>query len=93
MPATVLNLDEHRPHSAGEAICLECRHMWAAVTPIGSYQFDCPKCGSGMGRWRFPFGPEVGVKLWTCRCGNDHFVMTPEKIMCAKCGQRQIGMW
>jgi hypothetical protein len=57
------------PHMAGEAICIGCRHTWAAVAPVGTWQLECPSCGSGNGIWRYPTGAHEGDLGFKCLCG------------------------
>jgi len=49
--ADIIDIDEKRPHKAGQAMCLDCRYEWTAVTPAGTFHMDCPKCQSKRGRW------------------------------------------
>ena len=34
------------PWCNGAAWCLECRHEWVAVRPLGAESLECPACGS-----------------------------------------------
>ena len=38
--------EELGPWCNGAAWCLECRHEWVAVWPLGAESLECPACGS-----------------------------------------------
>ncbi len=84
---------EREPHLAGEAVCLCCRHEWAAVAPTGTWQLECPSCGTMKGVWRYPVGGEVGDACFTCACGCE--ALTAYKraglfhLKCMSCGTEQ----
>ena len=77
------------PHGAGTAKCIDCKHEWQAVVPIGTEWFECPQCLTHKGRWKFSFYPNVGDTIRVCKCGNDLFHLTPEGHLCANCGVYQ----
>ena len=79
----VISLDSHRPHLSGQALCLQCDNTWAAVTPIGTYEFKCPKCRTLKGVF---IGPTAPGEAWECQCGNQHFYITRNGGLCARCG-------
>ena len=79
----VISLDSHRPHLSGQALCLQCDNTWAAVTPIGTYEFQCPKCRTLKGVF---IGPTAPGEAWECQCGNQHFYITRNGGLCARCG-------
>jgi len=41
---TIITLDDHRPHKAGQAMCWLCGHQWTAVAPASTYLLACPHC-------------------------------------------------
>lgn len=84
----LVRLEDHRvdPHLSGPAQCLECKHTWVAVSPVGTQRLECPACGTHKGVWRGTFDPEPGQHVWTCACGNDLFLIQPHRVMCAACG-------
>ena len=45
----VIDLDAMRPHYAGPASCLKCRHEWTAVAPVDVDLLQCGNCGEMMG--------------------------------------------
>lgn len=89
--AEIVTLAEHRPHMTGEARCIECRHEWETSAPVGTVRLECPSCGLDKGAWTG--GCETGADLWTCDCGNDLYVIHGDRIMCARCGLAQHGMF
>lgn len=91
MSDNVVSLAERRPHLSGRARCLECRHVWEAVAPIGAYRLDCPNCALPKGAWVGACMPPDGHAIWQCQCGNDLFVLRPDRIQCARCGDAVRG--
>lgn len=80
------------PHLSGWAQCIECKHRWAAVAPIGTRELECPACGLNKGRFRNVCMPEQTKEIWQCTCGGDLFVVVKsEGYMCANCGLTQTG--
>jgi len=47
--ANVVNLDDHRPHTAQYVACMDCAHDWVAVAPKAVGKLECPSCGSMSG--------------------------------------------
>jgi hypothetical protein len=74
------------PHRQGEARCLNCKHKWQAVAPIGVTGLECPNCGTGQGLFdglsctQFP--------QWSCACGEMVFFIDVNGPYCAHCGIR-----
>jgi DNA-directed RNA polymerase subunit RPC12/RpoP len=90
----VVSLDEFRPHMTGTAVCMNCRHEWQAVAPQGTPVLECPECRCFKGVWKNYVFADVGQSAWQCgKCQNEFFVMMPDRIMCANCGEPQHGMW
>jgi len=79
--------EEEVPHCTGEARCLDCKHTWAAVAPLGVIWLECPACS--LVRGRFVNYVARGDHYWECNCGNDLFKVTPDFIYCPNCGQEQ----
>ena len=74
----VLSLADERTnrvsHLSGEAICLDCGHVWIAVAPVvDGYMswLECPACKLVRGRFKFPI--ERDGLQWRCQCDNDLF--------------------
>lgn len=88
----VINLADNKPHISGEIKCFGCQHKWMAVSPIGTKEFECPKCGTLKGRAIFECIRKDFLH-WTCDCGNDLFSITPKHIYCPNCGKSHTGMW
>lgn len=90
---TVINLAEARkdrePHMQGSAVCLDCKHVWQAVAPLGTKWLDCPSCSLRYGRFQGPVSQGDGEERWTCNCGNDLFHINPTKTYCWACGLEQ----
>jgi hypothetical protein len=85
--ADIINLADHRPHGAGEAVCSHCKHVWEAVAPIGATQLECPECHTLKGLWKAPFAVAEGDLLYVCNCGGDLFFILPDGYhMCRECG-------
>jgi len=82
--------EEKMPHSSGVAICLDCKHEWAAVAPIIDgfiVWLECPSCGLVRGRFKYQF--ERNGEQWKCACKNDLFNIKPEGCYCPNCGAWQ----
>lgn len=78
--------EERSPHLRGAAVCLNCRHHWQAVAPIGVFQLECPSCYTEKGVWNAPIGED---ELWMCNCGSFHFAITRTHARCLHCGNTQ----
>lgn len=76
---------EKSAHLAGPAMCLGCKHTWAAVAPIGTTRLECPDCGTHKGVFRGTMEPE-NSEIWVCVCGNDVFIVQQHQILCPTCG-------
>lgn len=88
MSDNIIDLDFHRfnPHIGGDARCLTCGHEWQAIAPIGTTELECPSCHT----WKGVFiGFAAPDEVWQCDCGNQHFYISHEGAMCARCGVRQ----
>lgn len=85
---TVVNLEqareERKPHMTGPARCLDCKHEWVAVAPVGTIWMECPKCS--LIRGRFVNQVERDGDHWVCNCGNDLFYVTSDGAYCPNCG-------
>lgn len=81
--------EENTPHLAGKAVCLSCRHQWAAVAPIGTVWLECPQCTLLRGRFINPV--ERDCPHWYCHCGCDLFYATENGMYCPNCGTWQHG--
>lgn len=48
MTDNVINFAEKKiqsqSHLTVHAVCMQCRHKWVAVAPIGTYVYECPSC-------------------------------------------------
>ena len=85
----VVELDNYRPHIAGEAHCTQCGFSWIAVAPTGTKWVWCDECGSEKGLFTYPVVKEGDH--WSCGCGNDLFYITRDAIYCPACGNDQEG--
>lgn len=81
------------PHMAGEALCIGCRHHWAAVAPIGTWQLECPECCSLKGIFRHPVGAAEGDAFFRCNCGCEALTAYMRErrfhLKCMSCGVEQ----
>lgn len=75
-------------HLSGPARCIECRHEWEAVAPVGTYELQCPQCSSMKGIFVWSVD-EDGLDRWICHCGADAFMVLRDAIMCYRCGTEQ----
>ena len=84
--AKVINIDEFRPHLAGPAHCLACKHKWVSVVPAaeGNAWLACPNCEREMGHLDWHINPNGAVLV--CRCGNDLFYHQVGGSFCPSCG-------
>lgn len=79
--------EQNEPTVSGEAMCLECGNIWIRVAPAGTYQFECPKCHTMKGVYKYPCEPDD--EMWTCNCGCTLFVMNRKGTICHRCGVYQ----
>lgn len=71
------------PHIEGQVICLNCKHKWHAIAPVGTNHLECNRCHTLRGVWINPLIPKVSLQ---CHCGNMHFIVVPTmKLICASC--------
>lgn len=81
---------ERTPHASGECVCLDCKHEWVGVAPVGEVWLECPACHLVRGRFLNPVVRNEAQR-WTCLCGNDLFYITRECTYCPNCGEIQAG--
>lgn len=90
---TFMRPEPEDPHLAGEALCIGCRHEWAGVAPVGTWQLECPSCGSTKGIWRYPIGAQQGDSFFRCSCGCEaltaYFRSGHFYLKCMSCGADQ----
>jgi DNA-directed RNA polymerase subunit RPC12/RpoP len=79
---------EHTPHVVGKAVCMNCKHQWEAVAPLGTEWLECPACSSVKGLMKCPVQRE-GDHL-TCDCGSALFYIMRTMTYCAICGTENI---
>lgn len=79
--------------SEGAALCIGCRHEWEAAAPTGTWQLECPSCGSMKGIFRHPIGASPGDVAFSCNCGCEALTayMRAGKfwLRCMSCGTDQ----
>jgi len=85
----VIDIDSHRPHFKGEAVCLHCDHHWIAVAPAGTITgLECPECRTHRGIFDYGFGAGAGQSRLLCiACECDLFYIRPNGVHCHRCGQ------
>lgn len=81
----VISIESKKQTVVGDAHCVECCHKWVAVSPVGTYQLQCPLCKSFKGIFSNPCCRFEYPHL-TCSCGNDYLHITPEGYYCPRCG-------
>lgn len=81
----LLDINKFKPHLAGKMVCLECKHNWVGVSPLGISALECPQCGMIKGVHVGVCCPDIA---YTCKCGNHHFFIVYEgKALCCYCGE------
>lgn len=77
--------EERLPHLSGPAICLQCKHTWVAVVPLGTVNLECPKCRLLYGI--FSQMIERSENHFKCDCGSFHFLIGEQSgVYCPNCG-------
>lgn len=84
----VVNLNDHRPHNSGVAVCMCCKHEWNACAPIGTTDLECPKCHTMKGHFKFECARLA--PHWQCVCGNFYFCIIPAGSYCPNCGEMTV---
>jgi len=84
---TVSNILDNKPHISGNAVCLCCGSKWVAVAEIGSVELECPECHTYKGVYEGMTAPD---DIWQCDCGNQHFYISRDAAVCARCGLSQV---
>lgn len=88
----IIELDSFRKKDffSGEAKCLKCGSVHAAVSETFNDFLECPVCGLSFARFVFPVLREP---YWTCQCGNDLFQIVKTDLgafpHCPRCGKIQ----
>ena len=77
---------EKSPHRAGGARCLNCKHEWSAVAPVGTTTLECPNCHTFQGL--FKGASKTEFQQWQCACGEFTFFIDEHSPYCAHCGLR-----
>ena len=82
------------PWIEGRAKCLDCRHEWEAVGPVGTTHLECPLCATKKGVMIAPCDAADGEGVWTCACGCDLFKIVANHgiykwTICLRCGSPQ----
>lgn len=87
----IIALDDYRPdpHIGGECVCLACGHRWAGVAPVGTFELECPECGTKKGVWD-AWCLKNDTPWWQCDCGCDLFRVHSGGFYCANCGAYQV---
>lgn len=86
--AEIHSIDEAKPHTAGPAVCLSCKHEWTAVIVVGVDDVECPECGMHKGVRKGLIYP---TPFWACACGCSHFQINDElQPVCVLCGTAQV---
>jgi len=71
----------------GPAMCTACKHVWTAVAPAGTFEFECPSCGTMRGILSGHVTPgKEPMFVHTCGC----WAFAIGKVMgtvCIGCGE------
>jgi rubredoxin len=78
-------LKKEDPWGSNTIICMNCKHEWIGVFPIGTDIFECPECNTHKGLLKYQFLPEKG-EIRECKCGNTLFYIQREGHFCPNCG-------
>jgi hypothetical protein len=85
----VINFGDYKPHLSGPVRCLNCKHEWIAIAPMGTFaELECPECGFLKGIYVGLFDVEDGVERFLCNCGCDCFLIMVGQFQCIQCGVR-----
>lgn len=90
--AEVIQLADHRPHTTGPAICLQCRYECIAVIPTGLVCTECPECGLSklVRKGLVELQDDGPLRVWVCSCGNQLFEFYEGRgLLCVTCGSWQ----
>jgi len=87
--SNVVGIESARPHLSGPCRCVDCKHEWVGVAPVGTYAMTCPACGADKGGRFAMIIPDEGVPMWRCKCGNCFMVLMRDCWMCPNCGEQQ----
>jgi hypothetical protein len=74
------------PHRTGKARCLNCKHEWVAVAPVGTHALECSQCQTFQGV--FIGASNTQFQQWQCCCGEYLFYIDAKGPYCAHCGTR-----
>lgn len=81
---------ENSPHLEGEAVCVHCKHVWAAVAPVHiNNGLECPECKLRRGVWRYNVEVNENEIRYKCNhCTSEYFMVTLTSVFCIGCGNR-----
>jgi len=85
---------ERSPHWEGRVICMDCRHEWQGVGPVGKHvAIDCPECALPKGVTKWLHGAQVGDVEFRCICGCEaltaYYRAGRFTLCCMACGTNQ----
>lgn len=92
--SNVIDILSRKPHLAGAALCLGCKHTWEAVEPVGTVSLECPECGTDRGVMAGLAFPKDGAMVWTCN-NDDNTLFTKvvgQGWLCVVCGATQTNV-
>lgn len=88
--------EEHSPHIQGRVKCINCKHEWQGVAPVGTTWVECPECGSRKACFYYDVAPNAGQFVFTCNCGcellrlvsdvGEPDFFTSAELLCVNCG-------
>lgn len=82
-------------HTVGAMICELCGHRDpVCASPIGLKHFECSACHRMSSVREELVSPRDGVwRVTCCQCGDQHFAVIPDGLMCGSCGTVQEEDW
>jgi len=80
--------DDTEKRLQGPVICLNCKHEWQVVAPLGEFDgFQCTNCGLYKGILEGLVHSRE--EIWHCDCGCHVFIIKKEGFLCMNCGVTQ----
>lgn len=88
-PEKIISGETTEASVSGTCFCIACQFEWFYELPSGVTEFECPNCKTMKGRMKYEC-LRFEEAHFTCNCGNQYFLITPERIYCPNCGLDQM---